>query len=38
VQDMRLEMVSLNETLAKNSEEFIKAIKSDAESNSYKFE
>ena len=38
VQDMRLEMVGLNETLARNSEEFIKAIKRDGESNAYKFE
>ena len=38
VQDMRLEIVNLNETMAKNGEEFIKAIKRDAESNSYKFE
>ena len=38
VQDMRLEMVGLNETLARNSEEIIKAIKRDGESNAYKFE
>jgi hypothetical protein len=38
VHDMRVEMGRLNETLGRNSEEFIKAIKRDAESNAYKFE